>query len=349
MIAEYKLKNLAADLAEISKFKSKPFVHPDIEAFYLSNLGYGYDKFIPASSAYRDFYHAIWSLLDFLDRQEDTVLCIESRYRLPFLEPAANSQYSDTDKKQLIRTTLREHTLAFADKMIQLCIDSDYSWQRDNDYSLNFRIFQGGMAALACYIGLGLSEEYYNCFDDQSQAGLAILEKLPEVSILSPYILEGIKETIRLFHTYMHSSMDFPRCRLLEQNPKDDLFPNHRAVKMLINAEMAAKRQKIFKYADSKKALSHGSDTEEKVAANAAEIKKQAESERQQLNIDLEEKFNRSELIGLRNMKALKAENKLQNKIIQAQDSGDDSSAQLLKEQLQRLKKGIPEESALPS
>jgi hypothetical protein len=316
--------------------RKNPFSHGDITKFYQQHQGDTPNSFIQTRFLLRDYHDVIYSLLNFLDKHGDIVLFVDFKHGIAF-EPDADANTH--------AITLKDHTLRVTEKVVRSLKFEDYEQKL---YWTNIKMLRGGIAALSYNVGLGLGKEYCEHYsNDLSQASLSVLENMPVLSRLRNF--EDIKELIRLYHTYMHRSMDYKRDRLERNNTSWDLG----IVRLLIDAEMQARRKEIFKYAGKNtEALWFGGETKKKAEAGAYKIAQLAESERQQHNVNFEEEFQRKkdayvgELRGLRNSRdQLAAENKIKDKIIKALKKNDKEAVKLAEDELKELRKNFSEKA----
>jgi len=294
--------------------QEKPFQHADIKKFYKRHQGNDRNSFIQARFWLLDYHIAIYSLLLFLDRYGDE--------RIPIGETGHH-------------TTLREHSLAVTEVTLR-SLRTTYPLPHDT----NLKLIWGGMAALSCSLGSGLGAKYCEPFKDLGQASIALLEQMPEINSL--YFFTGLKEVIRLYSIYVKTSITHAKNHLEKDNMVSDL------AKVLVAAELQVKRREIFRYAEKPQGFQLAGKEIQAKRDEAAEIVRQAEIERQQLKIDLEEEFGRkkeayvSELSGLRTSRdRCTAENKIKDKIIRALKKNDKEAVKLAEEELKDLKKNI--------
>lgn len=315
------IENQRRNLAEIEELKNK-IKHKEIREFHEKHLGsskHGDDgpaSFIPKESFYRDNHDAVFSLLLFLDQYGEVRI------------PVGKSDQT---------TTLREHNLRVTEILIR---SLNIKWMS------SYNLLPAGMAALSFNIGLGLGSKYCEQFSKNKemgqvsigQASLAILEQIPEVNSL--YYFEKTQEIIKFFSLCVDTSINSPKFPFEKENTSWNI------AKILAAAELRVRREEIFRIAEKPEGFwSVDEETKEKKAEAAAGIAQQAESERQQLDIS---KFNRKayldELTGLRNslnqLKQLKPEIKIKNKIIAAQKKVIDA---LENKEVKALKQGRKE------
>lgn len=292
--------------------QEKPFQHPDIKKFYKRHRGDDPNSFIPHRSWCLDFHIAIYSLLLFLDRYGDE--------RMPIGETGQH-------------TTVREHTLAITEVTLRALREKDQTL-----HSVNIRLIWGGTAALSCNLGLGLGTKYCEPFKDLGQASIALLEQMPEINSL--YFFTELKEVLRLYSIFVKTSITHAKNHLEKDNMVSDL------AKVLIAAELQIKRREIFRYAEKPEGfLLTGKEIQTK-RDDAAKIVRQAEKEREQLKIDLEEEFGRKKDAYLGEMHGLRAsrdrctaEGKIKDKIISALKKNDKEAAKLAEEELKELRR----------
>ena len=172
-----------------------------------------------------------------------------------------------------------------------------------------------GLPTLSCNLGAGLGAGYCAPFKDQGQASIALLEQMPEVSSLHSF--RDLKEIIRLFSIYSKTSITHARNHLEKDNFISDL------TKMLVAADLQVKRREIFSVAEKPAGFRLAGAKGRKEGMDAAAFAREAERERQELKINLEEEFEHKkeayvgELRGLRNSRdQLAAELKIKNKLM---------------------------------